>query len=45
MSFVSMFKHFDILYMVWGLWVPCPFTALAAVDFEIWLIDASFVIE
>ena len=45
MSFVSMSNDFDILYMVCGLCVPCPFTALATVDFEILLIDASFVIE
>ena len=45
MSFISMSSDCEILYIVWGLWFPCPFIALAIVDFEIWLIDASFVIE
>ena len=45
MSFVSMSKHFDILYIVCGICLPFPFTAIATIDFEIWIINASFVIE
>ena len=45
MSFISMFNDFEILYIVCGLGDHCPFMTLDIVDFEIWLIDASFVIE